>query len=141
MCKVVSNRKDIMSLQLHSFQVFISRPPNPKPQANLISYFQATLKTILFSVSFFFFDNLSVFPLQNDRGNRDKLPNYCDSSLVFFVSCRKKTGNAKEFKEILKIGGAWYLCRGPPDCRCPQTIHPSTIAGGQLCSIHTPILR
>lgn len=130
-----------MSLQLHSFQVFISRPPNPELQVNHVSNLQKALKTILFSVPFFFFDSLSLYPPQNEGGYRDKLSNCCDSSLAFFATLRANTGKASEYKEILRIGGAWYLCRGPPDCRCPQTIHPSTIAGGQLCSIHTPILR
>lgn len=130
-----------MSLQLLSFQVFASRPPTPELQFKFISYLQATPKTILFSVSFFFFDSLSLYSTQNDKEYRDKLPNYCGSLSVFITSHRENTGNARKFKDLLKIGGVWYLCRGPPDCRCPQAIHPSTIVGGQLCSIHVLILR
>ena len=129
-----------MALQLHKIQAFSPRPPSSYLQVHYSSL-PVPQKVFMLSVVFLLLDSFSQYLTNGDIRYWEKLSNAFTAVLPlskFFASRQK---NDEILTKSSHFGKAWYFCRGPPDCRCPQTIHPLTIAGGQLCSIHELIFR
>ena len=115
-------------------------PPNQhiKISHRFIFPRQGTRKAIWPIVSPSFFDGLSQYPISLDSGYWGKLSKEYNSIGVFPELCDTHKKKAKKFKKSLHFGRVWYLCRGPPDCRCFHPFEQRQFRR-KLCLIHIAI--
>lgn len=105
-----------MDYSIH--QHFFTAPPGQSEYQNYVLPPTRTRQAVMPAVSFHIFDSLPEYPTVFDMGYSGKLLKSSYDTPVYSVLNRKGAEFAEEFYKSSHFGRAWYLCRGPPDCRC-----------------------
>ena len=129
--------KDYIQLKIFNFP---DAPPRQrlKISQKLIFPRKGARKAIWPIVSLFIFDSLPQYPILFGIGYWGKPSNRFDGIAFFPKLCDRHRKKAKQFNKSLHFGRAWYLCRGPPDCRCFHPFEQRQFRR-KLCLIHIAI--
>lgn len=114
---------NIYWVELNIHQHFFTNPPGQSEYQNFNPPSTRTQQTIRLAVSCSIFDILPEYPTFFDAGYSGKLLKCSYDTPAFPVLSCKNTEFVEKFYKSSYFGRAWYLCRGPPDCRCPLSTH------------------
>ena len=121
--KVGMNALRMRGYSLNKCIYFSDAPPNQRLSISHIPIISGkrTRNAVWQVVSFLIFDGLPQYPNCNDSGYWGKPLHTGVGSGILPALCGICEKNREKFYKSSQFGRVWYLCRGPPDCRC---FHP-----------------